>query len=110
MLADQIISIGDYVLTGGELGALVVIDAVTRLLPGVLGHDQSIQEESFSEGLLEYPHYTRPSSFRGEDVPAILLSGNHGEIEKWRQKQSIDRTRQLRPDLLEGDNTCQRSL
>jgi len=102
-LADRIISIGDYVLTGGELGALVVIDAITRLLPGVLGHDESAQDESFSDGLLEYPHYTRPSTFRGDEVPAILLSGNHGEIEKWRREQAKARTRELRPDLLEGE-------
>jgi len=102
-LADRIVSIGDYVLTGGELGALVIIDAVTRLLPGVLGHDESAQDESFNDGLLEYPHYTRPSSFRGDEVPAILLSGNHGEIDKWRREQAYIRTRELRPDLLEGE-------
>jgi len=100
--ADRIISIGDYVLTGGELAALVIIDAVTRLIPGTLGHEQSAQDESFSEGLLEYPHYTRPSSFRGEEVPAILLSGNHRQIDMWRREQSRERTRTLRPDLWEG--------
>ena len=100
-LADRTISIGDYVLTGGELGALVIIDAVTRLIDGVLGHAQSAHDESFSDGLLEYPHYTRPSNFRGEEVPAVLLSGNHKEIDRWRRQQSEERTRLLRPDLLE---------
>jgi tRNA (guanine37-N1)-methyltransferase len=101
-LGDRIISIGDYVLTGGELCALVVIDAVTRLIPGVLGDIESANEESFSEGLLEYPHYTRPSIFRGDTVPAVLLSGNHKEIENWRHRQSRERTLRLRPDLQEG--------
>jgi tRNA (guanine37-N1)-methyltransferase len=103
-LADCIISIGDYVLTGGELPALVVIDAVVRLIPGVLGSDESVHDESFTAGLLEYPHYTRPSSFRGMDVPEVLLSGNHGEIARWRHDQALLRTRSQRPDLLKGDD------
>ncbi|MCL2819015.1 MAG: tRNA (guanosine(37)-N1)-methyltransferase TrmD [Actinomycetia bacterium] len=102
--ADRIISIGDYVLNGGEVAALVVIEATARLIEGVLGHGQSALEESFSDGLLEYPHYTRPSSFRGEDVPGILLSGNHKEIDRWRLEQSRARTARLRPDLLKGEN------
>ena len=97
--AEQI-SIGDYVLTGGELGAMVIIDAVARLLPGVLGDDESSQDESFSNGLLEYPQYTRPEDFRGMKVPEILLSGNHGKIEQWRKEQSLKRTKANRPDLL----------
>ena len=105
-LADAIVSIGDYVLTGGEIPALVIIDAVTRLIPGVLGHDESALDESFSDGLLEYPHYTRPSSFRGVAVPEILLSGNHAQIEAWRREQSRQRTRQRRPDLLECGEAC----
>lgn len=99
-LANDDLSIGDYVLTNGALPAMVVIDAVTRLLPGVLGDDESSKEESFSQGLLEYPHYTRPAEFRGMKVPEILLSGNHAEIAKWRQEQALERTRRLRPDLL----------
>lgn len=100
-LVDREISIGDYVLTGGELPALVVLDAVTRLLPGVLGDDESSVEESFSEDLLEYPHYTRPADFRGWKVPDILLSGHHAEIAKWRRMKAIERTLERRPDLLE---------
>ena len=94
------ISIGDYVLTNGGLPAMVVIDAVTRLIPGVLGDDESAHDESFSHGLLEYPHYTRPAEFRGMKVPDVLLSGNHAEIEKWRREQSKLRTRERRPDLM----------
>lgn len=97
---DLELSIGDYVVTGGELPALVVIDAVIRLLPGAID-DASTDEESFSAGLLEYPQYTRPPSFRGLDVPEILTSGDHGAVARWRQEQSIERTRQRRPDLLE---------
>ena len=93
------ISIGDYVLTNGALPAMVVIDAVTRLLPGVLGDDASSAEESFSEGMLEYPQYTRPADFRGMKVPEVLLSGNHAEIEKWRREQAAQRTAERRPDL-----------
>ena len=99
-LVDDELSIGDYVLTNGNLPAMVVIDAVTRLLPGVLGDDDSARDESFSHGLLEYPHYTRPAEFRGMKVPDVLLSGHHAEIEKWRREQSRVRTAQQRPDLL----------
>jgi tRNA (guanine37-N1)-methyltransferase len=99
-LVDEELSIGDYVLTNGALPAMVMIDAVTRLLPGVLGDDESSQDESFSHGLLEYPHYTRPAEFRGMKVPEILLSGNHAEIEKWRREQAQQRTEKRRPDLL----------
>ena len=99
-LADDELSIGDYVLTNGALPAMVIIDAVTRLLPGVLGDDQSWQEESFSNGLLEYPHYTRPAEFRGMKVPEVLLSGNHAEIARWRAEQARMRTGERRPDLL----------
>src|SRR5947207_2462572 len=101
-LVDLEISIGDYVLTNGGLPAMVVIDAVTRLLPGVLGHEQSAAEESFSHGLLEYPHYTRPAEFRGLKVPEILLSGHHAEIAKWRAEQARLRTEKKRPELLQG--------
>ncbi len=98
-LATDELSIGDYVLTGGELPALVLIDAVTRLLPGALGNDQSAQGDTFSDGLLEHPHYTRPPDFRGERVPDILLSGHHAEIANWRRKEQMRRTRERRPDL-----------
>jgi len=98
-LADDELSIGDYVLTNGSLAAMVVIDAVTRLLPGALGDDQSALDESFSQGLLEYPHYTRPAEFRGLKVPPVLLSGHHAEIEKWRREQAALRTQSRRPDL-----------
>lgn len=94
------VSIGDFVLTGGELPALCIIDAVTRLIPGVLGKDESALEESFAGGLLEYPHYTRPYEFRGMRVPDILLSGNHKKIAEWRREQAVKRTREKRPDLL----------
>jgi tRNA (guanine37-N1)-methyltransferase len=99
-LADQEISIGDYVLTGGEIPAMAVIDAVCRLLPGVLGESESPLSDSFYHGLLEYPQYTRPREFRGMAVPEILLSGNHEEIRKWRHKEALRRTLQRRPDLL----------
>jgi tRNA (guanine37-N1)-methyltransferase len=99
-LADDELSIGDYVLTNGALPAMVIIDTVARLLPGALGDDQSSQEESFSHGLLEYPQYTRPAEFEGMKVPEVLLSGNHAEIAKWRAEQSRLRTEQRRPDLL----------
>jgi tRNA (guanine37-N1)-methyltransferase len=98
-LATDELSIGDYVLTGGELAAMVVVDAVSRLIPGVLGADASVQEESHSENLLEYPQYTRPPEFRGWRVPDILLSGNHAQIARWRRKESLRRTRERRPDL-----------
>ena len=99
-LADDELSIGDYVLTNGALPAMVIIDAVTRLLPGVLGDDESSHDESFSHGLLEYPQYTRPAEFRSMKVPEVLLSGHHAEIEKWRQEQAKKRTRERRPDLM----------
>lgn len=100
-LADRCYSLGDYVLTGGELAAMVVTDAVVRLIPGVLGDEGSAVEESFSEGLLEFPQYTRPASYRGMEVPSILLSGDHGKVEAWRREQSVIRTAQQRPDLIE---------
>lgn len=96
---DLEVSIGDYVLTGGEIPAMVLVDSITRLLPGVLGHDESSYEESHSDGVLEYPQYTRPPEYMGKKVPEILLSGNHPEIEKWRKEQSRQRTQKRRPDL-----------
>ncbi len=99
-LASREISIGDYVLTGGELSAMVVVDAVSRLVPGVLGNCESAREDSFSTGLLEYPHYTRPAEYRGWKVPEVLLMGNHREIQMWRRRESLLRTRRRRPDLL----------
>lgn len=103
-LATDELSIGDYVLTGGELAAMVVVDAVSRLVPGVLGGAASTLEESHSSGLLEYPHYTRPAEFRGWKVPDILLSGHHGAVERWRRKEALRRTRARRPDLLAKAN------
>lgn len=100
--ADRCISLGDFVLTGGELAAMVVTDAVVRLLPGVLGDEGSAFEESFSEGLLEFPQYTRPAEFRGLSVPEILLSGDHAKIAAWRRREAIAKTARLRPDLLES--------
>ena len=100
-LATEEISIGDYVLTNGVLPAAVVIDAVVRLVPGVLGHEDATREESFTEARLEYPQYTRPRVFRGLDVPEVLVSGDHEEIARWRKEQSDRRTRERRPDLLE---------
>lgn len=100
-LVDEELSIGDYVLSGGELAAMVVIDAVSRLLPGVLGHPLSAQQDSFTDGLLDCPHYTRPETYQGSSVPAVLTSGNHEAIRRWRLKQSLGRTWQRRPDLLE---------
>lgn len=100
-LADREISIGDYILTGGELSALVVIDAVSRLIPGVLGNDASAVTESFSQGLLEYPQYTRPAEYKGWCVPDVLVSGNHAQIERWQRVEAIKRTWLRRPDLLE---------
>jgi tRNA (guanine37-N1)-methyltransferase len=99
-LADAEISIGDYVLTNGAIAAVVMVDAVVRLLPGVLGHEQSAADDTFSHGLLEAPQYTRPAEFRGWKVPEILLSGNHAEIAAWRKEQAFKRTKQNRPDLL----------
>jgi len=100
-LADDVLSIGDYVLTGGELPAMVYMDAVVRLLPGVLGHENSTADESFTEGLLEYPQYTRPPEFEGMAVPEVLLSGNHARIAAWRREQAVLRTASVRPDLIE---------
>lgn len=97
------ISIGDYVLTGGELPAMVMIDAVSRMVPGVLSNEESAQSESFQENLLEHPHYTRPAVWNGQEVPEVLLSGHHAKIEEWRREQSIKRTRERRPDLLSYD-------
>lgn len=101
LLVDEEISIGDYVLTGGELAALVVIDAAARLLPGVLGDEESACRDSFGEGILDHPHYTRPSEFQGMKVPDVLLSGNHAEIEKWRRREALRATLLKRPGLLE---------
>jgi len=101
LVTDEI-SIGDFVLTGGELGAMTVIDSVVRLLPGVLGQEDSHIQDSFSTGLLEHPHYTRPADFRGMKVPDILLSGNHAKIEQWREEESLKRTFERRPDLFEN--------
>jgi tRNA (guanine37-N1)-methyltransferase len=100
-LVDEEVSLGDYVLTGGEPAALVVIDAVSRLLPGVLGHEQAAEEDSFAAGLLEHPHYTRPAEFRGMSVPEVLVSGHHERIRRWRRKESLRRTYLRRPELLE---------
>jgi tRNA (guanine37-N1)-methyltransferase len=99
---DEELSIGDYVLSGGELAAMVVIDAVTRQLPGVLGHEASALEDSFVDGLLDCPHYTRPETYQGRSVPDVLLSGNHEEIRCWRLKQALGRTYERRPELLQG--------
>jgi tRNA (guanine37-N1)-methyltransferase len=99
-LATHEISIGDFILTGGELSAMVVVDAVARLVPGFLGNAASATEDSFSTGLLEYPHYTRPSEYRGWKVPDVLLSGHHKEINEWRRRESLRRTKARRPDLL----------
>jgi tRNA (guanine37-N1)-methyltransferase len=101
-LATDEISIGDYVLSGGEVPALAVIDAVARLIPGVVGDDQSVEADSFTRGLLDYPHYTRPAEFDGRPVPGVLLSGHHGEIRKWRREAALRRTVERRPDLLAG--------
>ncbi len=104
LAVDEEISIGDYVLTGGELAAMVILEATARLLPGVLGAEESTREESFAEGLLEYPHYTRPREFMGCEVPEVLLSGNHQEIAAWRRRKAIERTLEKRPDLLADAN------
>jgi tRNA (guanine37-N1)-methyltransferase len=102
---DEVLSIGDYVLAGGETAALVVLDAVARLVPGVMGNAASAADESFSAGLLEYPQYTRPAAYRGLEVPEVLRSGNHGAIERWRHEQALERTRRARPDLLGAGGT-----
>src|SRR5208282_5757053 len=99
-MVDRELSIGDYVLSGGELAAMVVIEAVARLVPGVLGNPASLEEESFSDGLLEYPHYTRPEEFQGMRVPEILLSGDHRKIREWRRTQGLERTARRRPNLI----------
>ncbi|MDM8567669.1 tRNA (guanosine(37)-N1)-methyltransferase TrmD [Candidatus Halobeggiatoa sp. HSG11] len=98
---DELWSIGDYVLSGGELAAMVIIDALVRQLPGALGHEESAKEDSFYSGLLDYPHYTRPEEIDGQKVPAVLLSGNHAEIDNWRQKQALEKTRLRHPELLD---------
>lgn len=97
------ISVGDYVLAGGEVAALVVLEAVARLVPGVVGREESLRQESFQDGLLEYPQYTRPQEFRGMGVPEVLLSGDHSRIEEWRRRAAIEKTRRTRPDLLSKD-------
>src|SRR5262249_16783951 len=104
-LSDDELSIGDYVLTNGALPVMVLIDALTRLIPGALGDDDSANEESFSHGLLEYPQYTRPADFRGMKVPDVLVSGNHAEIARWRAEQARLRTQERRPDLFERRNS-----
>jgi tRNA (guanine37-N1)-methyltransferase len=105
---DMEISIGDYVLTGGELPALVLLDAMSRFIPGVLGNEDAHADESFENGLLEYPQYTRPASFRGMDVPEVLLNGNHAHIQAWRERESMEKTRRARADLAEKhQNTSQ---
>ncbi|HSV26918.1 MAG TPA: tRNA (guanosine(37)-N1)-methyltransferase TrmD [Sedimentisphaerales bacterium] len=110
-LGAEQISIGDFVLSGGELAAMAVVDAVVRLLEGALGHEASSKDESFANGLLEYPQYTRPEDFRGMKVPEVLLSGDHGRIARWRAAESLERTKQLRPDLLnETDNDSEKKL
>ncbi|MGL4256017.1 MAG: tRNA (guanosine(37)-N1)-methyltransferase TrmD, partial [Microbacterium sp.] len=96
----RLVSLGDYVLNGGEVAAMAVVEAVSRLVPGVVGNPESLVEESHEDGLLEYPSYTKPAQWRGHEVPPILLSGNHGAIAAWRREQSIERTRERRPDLL----------
>lgn len=101
-LVDEEVSIGDYVLGGGEVAALVVIEAVGRLVPGVMGNDASAADESFTDGLLEYPHYTRPAEYRGLEVPEVLRSGDHGRVERWRRAQALARTLEARPDLVEA--------
>ncbi|NTV28456.1 MAG: tRNA (guanosine(37)-N1)-methyltransferase TrmD [Candidatus Omnitrophica bacterium] len=106
MVVDESISIGDYVLTGGEVPAMVVADCVARLVPGVVGKGESLEEESFEGGLLEYPHYTRPANFCGKRVPPVLLSGNHQAVKKWRMAQSVERTQKMRPDLLDKSAGC----
>ncbi len=108
-LATDTISIGDYVLSGGELPALVIVDAVARLVPGVVGDEASVTGDTFARGLLDFPQYTRPAEFRGYAVPQVLLSGHHGEIEKWRRRQALERTIERRPDLLKEEDGNQKS-
>lgn len=109
-LVQDEISIGDYILTGGELPAAVVIDSVVRLIPGVLGNMDSAEKDSFVKGILDYPHYTRPEEFRGMTVPEVLLSGHHEQIETWRKEQALKRTRKRRPDLLKKEETGVRRI
>jgi len=97
------VSIGDFVLAGGEVAALAVVEAVTRLIPGVVGNEESLSTESFEEGVLDYPHYTRPASFRGMGVPEVLISGDHAKIDEWRRRTAVEKTRKNRPDLVPGD-------
>jgi len=106
LVTDEV-SLGDFVLTGGELASMVMIDATVRLLPGVLGNEESAPGDSFSSGLLEYPQYTRPADFRGMKVPDVLISGNHGKIDEWRQKESLRRTYTRRPDLIDHSKLTQ---
>ncbi len=101
LVATEELSIGDYVLSGGELAALVVVDAISRLVPGVVGDSRSVEEDSFSRGLLDYPHYTRPSEFAGQKVPDVLMSGHHEQVRRWRKKTAIQRTLERRPELLD---------
>lgn len=108
LFVDDEISLGDFVMTGGELAAMAVVDAVSRLVPGVLGSADSAVSDSFSDGLLEYPHYTRPAEFRGNAVPEVLLSGNHRDISEWRRREALRRTLSLRPDLLESAHLSER--
>lgn len=107
---DEVISIGDYILTGGELAAMVILDSVARLIPNVLGNSESILEESFSSNLLEFPQYTRPTSFENLDVPSVLISGNHENIRKWRRLKSLEVTKKYRPDLLEKTTLTKEDL
>ena len=100
LVATDELSIGDYVLSGGELAALVVVDAVSRLVPGGVGDEQSVEQDSFSRGLLDYPHYTRPAEYAGRTVPDVLLSGHHADVRRWRKKAALTRTLERRPDLL----------
>jgi tRNA (guanine37-N1)-methyltransferase len=97
----RVVSLGDYVLNGGEVAAVAMIEAIARLIPGVIGNAESLSEESHSEGLLEYPSYTKPANWRGLEVPEVLLSGNHAEIAKWRKAKALERTQQVRPELLD---------
>jgi tRNA (guanine37-N1)-methyltransferase len=102
LVATDELSIGDFVVSGGELPALIIVDAVSRLIPGVVGDEQSVEQESFSRGLLDYPHYTRPAEFQGAAVPPVLLSGHHAEVERWRRRAALARTLERRPDLLDA--------
>jgi len=103
-LIDEELSIGDYVLSGGEIPAMAVVDSVVRLIPGVLGRAESLEDESFNKGTLDYPHYTRPAVFKGWKVPSVLLSGDHPKIKDWRKKQALQKTKKRRPDIL-GEHT-----